>query len=338
MWLAAAALGGCVMDEAADTGNLESADSVYQWSEDVQIPNQQSDGQVALAAHGTGLYMAMYDDGTLKVSHFTGSGWSSAQAVPNQLEPMWSPALGDFNGKLTLVYQPKDQNRLVMQTSTDGATWTSPVTAGSSLWDHQLPPWLDHSSPAATVHHGNLYVAYCERSSSGLGAVRVDKYDGTAWTLSKLYYVPTGAYQQNTCQRVALASLPDGRLDVTWSWRYWVTYPSKTIDYFMSHAFAHGTGVTWDAAATAIDSMKTKTGISIATCNGKTHMTHGGYSTAIEIWWTELDPGSGTWYPNVRVPDQASGGGATVGCYRGTRTIMVHNGGYPQLWWSEFGL
>ena len=64
-------------------------------------------------------------------------------------------------------------------------------------------------------------------------------------------------------------------------------------------------------------------------------MVHGGLSDPGEIWWSFRD--GDTWFEDVRVPDQTSDGGAALGCFNGTRTVMVHNGGTTQLWWSEFG-
>src|SRR4029079_3974687 len=80
--------------------------------------------------------------------------------------------------------------------------------------------------------------------------------------------------------------------------------------------------------------MKSKKPISIVTCSNVTHLVHGGFSNDSEIWWTER---SGShWNADVRVPNQASEGGAALGCLG--RPVMVHNGGYSQLWWSYFGL
>jgi hypothetical protein len=327
---------GCMTpgDDGVETATEEAADSVYQWTDDVQIAGMTSPYQVGLASHGDGLHMVFTGDNSMLYrSHFTGAGWSTVHAVPNQ-SAAYGPALADFDGKLTLVYHAKGQNRLLMSTSTDGATWSSPVTAGTSLWNYTL----DYA-PALAVHRGLLYAAYCENLGT-TQRVQIDRFDGTTWTSAKTYALTIYPNTTNTCKHVALASLPDGRLDVTWTWEGDYRSPdgsSSSVDWYMVNAFAHGAGVTWDSAPSGMGGMKSKKPPSIVTCAGKTHLVHGGYSNPLEIWWTLLDPATGTWNPDVRVPDQASDGGAALGCYGGTRTLMVHDGGYTPLWWSEFG-
>ena len=322
------------VDSTSDDEQASTPDSVYRWTDDVEIGGSMtSPYQVGLASHGTGLNMVFTGNNTmLYTSHFTGSGWSTVHGLPNQSAD-YGPALADFNGALTTVYHAHGQNRLLMSTSTDGATWSTPVTAGTALWNHTL-----EYAPALAVHRGALYAAYCENVGDHDRA-HVDRFDGTTWTLAKVYDLPITQYNADNstythqCKHVALASLPDGRLDLTFT--QYSLYGS-TDDWTMHNAFATGTTVAWPSTYASISTMKSKKPPSITTCNAVTHLVHGGFSNPLEIWWSVYDYTAKAWNTNVRVPDQASDGGAALGCYNGTRAIMVHNGGYTPLWWSEY--
>jgi hypothetical protein len=80
-------------------------------------------------------------------------------------------------------------------------------------------------------------------------------------------------------------------------------------------------------------SFRSKKALSITTCAGNTHFTHGGDDNPNEIWWTYRV--GNEWLDDVRVPNQASSGGATLGCANGV-PYMIHNGTDDQLWYSEF--
>ena len=82
--------------------------------------------------------------------------------------------------------------------------------------------------------------------------------------------------------------------------------------------------------------MKSYKPMSVVTCNGVTHLVHGGYSTITEIWWSYRN--GGDWVTDMKVPNQWSGAGPTLGCFDDTDAIMVHNvSGGTNLMWSIFG-
>jgi len=310
--LAAALTGGCAVDDM--TTATEQAASVYQWTDDVQIAGQASEYQVGLAMLGDKVHMVHTngDNPTVLASRLQAGSWSAP--LVTGMAASYGPALTVWRNQLVAVYHQAGQNRLMMSTSLDGSYWTTPVTAGTSLYNRSL-----NYAPAAIALNGRLYVAYCE--TDGFDKVRIDTYDGTTWWQEHAYSVE--GYQ---CKGVAFAVLPDGRIDLI----YDVYYAGTSSTWHMYEAIMDGT--LWSNPT--LLAMKSKKPPALVTCGGLTHMVHGGYSTPDEIWWTTRE--GGHWNGDVRVPDQASHGGAALGCYQNTTPVMVHNGGYDQLWWSEY--
>lgn len=307
------AVAGCLAgDPALDTD--DSALSVWQWTDDVQIPTQSSSYQVGLAPLGSNLHMVFTQStGELATSRFDGSRWATRTALGTYAD--YGPALVNHNGRLVALYHARGQNRLLMTTSADGQSWTVPVNAGTTLGADTLL-----YAPAAVVHGGDVYVGYCRRTSAG-DRVRIERLSAGVWTEAASY--PT-AFR---CKHVAMGTLPDGRLDILW------TMESNATGWWYLAEVA-GLGRPSSSWPLVANPMKSKKPPSIATCNGVTHLVHGGDSTPSEIWWSFAN--SGRWFADIKVPNQSSDGGAAIGCLAGRRAIMVHNGGYPQLWWSEF--
>lgn len=310
-----AASGCAISDEDTRLGSTEGALSVWQWTDDVQIPSQSSQYQPGLAYYGGRLHMVhngSSNPSELWWSRWNGSSWTTNVKLTHTATG--GPALAVFDGELVMIYRAAGQNRLLMSRSR-GTSWSSPVTAGTSLGSSQL-----RAEPAVAVHQGNLYAAYCK----GIG-VQIDRYDGASWT-SAGFLAPPSALG---CEHVEIASLPDsGRLHVVYSVGHLQPYPGTYL-----YEVTSATGTSWTAPAYMHQSSEKE--ISIVTCDGITHMVHGGNATPREIWWAFRDHGA--WTEDVTVPNQASEGGSALGCFAGTRTLMVHNGGTHQLWQSEFG-
>jgi len=316
---------GCVLDDP-DLGTDESEISVWQWTDDVQIPEQSSQFQVGLAPLGNKLHMlaANGSSGELYWSQFNGQGWTGRTPLGQYAD--YGPALTEHNGQLVTIYHRRGQNRLMMSTS-NGETWSTPVTAGTSLG-----LWSLHYAPAVVSHDGELYVAYCRHSSYYGEEVRVDRLEGTSWRYAAEFVPPYGA----ECKHIAMASLPDGTLNVVWTQYKDNDWPTDDAwDVFE----VKGSGPPMSSwPIRIIQPAQSKKPPSMVTCDGLTHLVHGGFSNPDEIWWAAREGGPAVnWTVNVKVPDQASSGGAALGCFDGTRTLMVHNGGTSQLWWSEFG-
>jgi hypothetical protein len=309
-------------EDSLDTSSVDSEASVYQWGDDVQIPNTSSDYQVGLAELGGRLHMiyrAANDNLVnyqLKWARFTGSSWAAPTTIPNTAAD-YGPAVAVFNNQLTVAYHAYGQNRFLMTTFVNNA-WTTPVTAGTSVGSSTI-----RYAPALSVQSNRLFMAYC-KDSSDHDRVQVDRFDGASWTSAATYDIPTVYH----CKHVTIAALPNNRFDVMWD-----VESDNTGNYLVYEAT--GAGTPSSGVIPHYTSMMSKKPISIVTCNGLTHFVHGGNSTPREIWWTDLEGGS--WIGDAKVPNQASEGGAVLGCL-GTRTFMVHNGGTPQLWMSEFGL
>jgi hypothetical protein len=301
---------GCAAE--VDTSTTSGDISVWQWADDVQIPNQFSVGHVGLAAFGGRVHQlhTIGSTGPLAWSIFNGETWSTEVELAQHADGV--PAMTVFNNRIAAVYKPAGQNRLVMMMS-DGHSWSTPVNAGTTIGTATLV-----TTPAVAVQAGVLYAAYCVRKSDG-DHLRVDRFS-TEWSM----VTETDAYF--SCRHVALAALPDGRLDL-------IANTEGASSWYMEETMRQPQGTTWSALK--ILPMKSKKPLSIVTCGNTTHLVHGGYSTPSEIWWTTRDD-YGSWHDDVKVPNQASNGGATLGCFQTTRPIMVHNGGSGQLWWSEF--
>lgn len=304
-------IAGCVDGEPLEN-ELESEATVYAWSDDVPISGQRTDHQVGLARFGTALHMAYNaGGGVLRWARFDGTSWTTAASMPGSVD--YGPALVAFNNRLYAIYKAQSQNRL-MVTSTTGNTWSTPATAGSTIGSGTIL-----SAPSAVVHGGVLYTGYCTRTPAG-DRVRIDRFDGATWQLVADYEAVF------RCQNVALASHPDGVFDILFD----------VVSGYSGNRYMYeirGTGApvpSWQRRFLPMTSAKP---MSVVTCNGITHLVHGGNATPREIWWTVRE--NGEWLGDTRVPNQASYGGSALGCF-GTQTIMVHNGGYPDLWWARY--
>jgi hypothetical protein len=300
-------LAGCATDY--DTGEVESASTVYDWSSDVQIAGATSAYQVGLASN----LMVRNVNGTLQTSRYSGGTWSSLYPVPSA-HADYGPALVVYGGDSYVLYHAQGENRLMMSHGWN-ANWSVPVTAGSTIGSATI-----NYAPAAVVYGSSLYAGYCTRSSTG-DAVRIDRYDGTTWT--KVIEYTSGL----RCKHVTLGVLPDGKLDILANFE-----SGFTGTWFMYEWRGTGSPQQWWARGSL--SMKSKKPMSIVTCDGVTHLVHGGNSSPNEIWWTVYE--NGDWVGDTRIPNQASSGGAALGCYYGGPTLMVHNGTDANLWFSTY--
>jgi hypothetical protein len=319
-FIIALAMTGCAFDDTEpelETGEVESESSVHQWQLRGAL-NQKSEWQVGMAYYGGRLQMVHNGHGTpseLWSTYFDGTRWSTNVKLTQR--STGGPALFVHGGQLKMVYRASGQNRLMMSTF-NGSTYGTPITIGSLLGYEQIK-----SEPTAAVYGGQLYVGYCTN-----GSIRVDRFNGAQWSLVYQNVLSSSA----SCEHVELAVIPDtGQLhfEVASIWDPGYGDPSHTI-----YETRTSNGTSWTAPA-ILQNKKTKQPMSIVSCGGVTHLTHGGYSNASEIWWSERI--NGAWYHDYRLPGHQSWGGAALGCY-GTRAIMVHNGLYGDLQWLEFGL
>jgi hypothetical protein len=308
----AASLAGCVSEDI-ELAETESELSVWQWTDDVKIPNQASSYQPGLASFAGRLRKIHTKAGStqLQISGFDTVLWSTPVNLP--LYADYGPALTVLGSRLATVYHAAGQNRLLMATSIDGVNFSIPVTAGRSLERATL-----RYAPSIAAKGDLLYAAYCVTDQYG-NHVWIDRmYTTGVWAPVKQFDVP------GTCKHVALG--------VENSLTMHLVYTFETSSsWYLAHS--RMSVDTWSTPV--VGSMKSKKPPSIVTCNGVTHLVHGGYSNPDEIWWSFLNLGA--FVGDAKVPNQASSGGAALGCHANT-AYMVHNGGYSDLWWSEFGL
>lgn len=324
--LLSSALAGCVAPDDPGVSTVESNSSVYQWSDDVHTGGR-SGYQPGLASFGGRLHMLATNMDLVTINgvtvpyhriewqRFNGSSWSAP--VWTNLYSDYGPALAVLNNRLVAVYHAQNQNRLVMSTSDGTNGWSTPVNAGTTLNSTTL-----RYAPALAVRDGVLFAAYCINDSAG-DHIRIDQYASSTWSTVKTINPPDGG----TCKGVSIALEPDNRFrmvfNVEWSSDIWGFYETRDS----------GVATSWSTPV-RFSNKYTKKPPSIVYCNGTTHMLHGGYSSPSDIWWSDRE--NNAWIDDQKVPSQTSDGGAAVACYNGTRPIMVHNGGYDDMWWSEF--
>lgn len=308
----ATALTGCVSDDL-ETSTTESDLSVYGWLDDTKIPYDASSYQVGLSPLGATLHMMYTDSGSHLIKHgtFDGSQWGRTNT---NLQADYGPALATFNNQLYTIYHSAGQNRLLMSTSSDGTTWSAPVAAGAALDGATL-----RYAPGAGVMNNILFIAYCIHDATG-DHVRVDQKLSSSWTTKQTYDV------YGTCKSAALGPTPDHGLRLIFN------EESPDGTWYMNDVRLYGDAGT--SYGPYLLTFRSKKPSSVMTCNSVLHMVHGGNSSPEEIWWTYLGT-DGRWVQDHRVPSQASNGGAQLGCFN-NRLMMVHNGGYDQLWWSEY--
>ncbi len=304
----ATAVSGCTSEADFETGELASELTANGWLNDLQI-GVASHYQVGVAGQDI-----LYRDssGRLRPASFDGTRWSIG--LQTTLQADYGPALVEHGGQLVTIYHSAGQNRFLMSTSPTGDYWsaptavTLPVPANSTL----------RYAPAAASFNNMLHLGYCYRDPYGERASIARLENGT-WRSLKTWAFPDG-----TCKSFAFGRSSDGTL------LYMFTTEAPSTWYMYDGTISTSGSVSVGRML----SFKSKKPGSIVTCGGITHMVHSGYSTPDELWWTyrRVD---GTWAPDARIPGQASNGGAALGCF-GTRTIMVHNGGYDDLWWSEY--
>ncbi len=322
---------GCVdaADDAPDLGESTDELSVWQWPDDVQVPLQDSTRQVGLSWWNDRLHMVYTDYSSasstnLKWSRYDGTSWSGELSVGQNSDS--NPTLAPFGDRLQLIYKPVGQNRLMM-TSTGGSVWTSPVTIGRSLGSTSI------RSPSALAYNGKLYVAYCAHDSQNRGHVYVDRFDGTQWIAYSSWQISSGG---PLCQSVVMAYMPDTEeIELI----YTVVHANGGVPYsaIVRRRGTIGRSVSVWYSPEVLPSMKSAKPLSVVSCNGETHLTHGGFDGSItEIWWSYR--ANGNWVNSQRVPNQWSGAGATLGCFDDTETVMVHNvSGGTDLMQSIFG-
>lgn len=311
------AVAGCATDDMLDTGEVElELHSVWQWTFPTQFnPVQASKYQVGLAPFNGQLHMVHSGSSNpqeLWWSKFNGSSWS--QNVKLSQTSTGGAALVVHQSQLAMIYRAYGQNRLMKSTSNGIGTFGTPVTIGAGLGSESL-----QGEPAATVYGGQLYVAYCTNS-----AVHVDQLVGSSWTQRMRF--PFGS---NGCEHVEIAEVPGNGLHLLVE-----THISFGGGSYPIYESLSSDGTNWTGIIST--GMQTKQPISVVTCNGITHLTHGGVSDENDIWWSEWDHGA--WSPDIEMPNRGSLGGAALGCYGGTRTLEIHPAGGNRLYQSEFGL
>jgi hypothetical protein len=313
----AAAVSGCISEDL-ETSEIESALSADGWTNDIQVPSQASPYQVGLATYANRLYMVYRPGGSsqLRTASFDGNSWSSYST--SNLQGDYGPALAATSTGLVTVYKSYGQNRLLMARGT-GNGWGAPVQVGATL-----PSGSSYRyAPAVAVLGTTIHIAYCYRDQWGERAA-VDRLENTTWRRLDTTYLT-----DSNCKSVALGRTGDGRL----AFLFTTEYPGGILDSSVWRMYDSFVDTNGNVTSQRLLTMTSKKPASVATCGGITHMVHGGNASPDSIYWTHLV--NGQWPQDAVVPSQASHGGAQVACL-GTRAFMVHNGGYDQLWWSEY--
>ena len=318
------AAAGCALSEEPDLSSMESALSPEQWDDGRWVDHaQRSNYQVGLASFGGRLHMLYRTDNLsggvwgsvnrpeLKWSRFNGTSWSEPVQL-DALQADYGPSMTVWNDQLVTIYNSYGENRLLMSTSR-GQEWSTPVTAGTSLGTSKLA-----YAPAVVNYRNVLYVAYC-REDSDRDRVQVDRFNGYEWTSAATFDV-TSPWK---CKSVAAAALPGPKFRLVWNYHDPRTFGGHIPDWRVSEV--SGSAVTSNLVRTSLSDEtgnRSKKPMSIAHCDGVTHLLHGGYGDPEDIRWQAIE--NGQWGPSLWVPGKQSYGGAQLACF-GTRPIMVHN-------------
>ena len=320
----AATMSACAIEpDEVDSTSVESAATVTQWLDDVQVPNQMSAREPALAYYGGKLHM-VHNGNTypndLWWSTFDGATWSPNVKLSG-FESDGGPALVPYAGRLYMAFHRAGANELDIST-TAGGSWTTPSVVH--------PPYYVtfRHAPSATVYGTKLYVASCFTSTNGNQGIILESFDGTTWSNT---IVDTAMYW-GTCEAVALQPI-DGQLHLLTTWHYHSTYLGTTLidqtpiyEAVLLPTYAEVDGMYMDSRLPP----------AMTTCNGYVFLVHSGDSTPDQIWWSYRPAtGGGSWSPNERLTNQTSDGGSGIGCFDGT-PIIAHNGGTNQLWWASY--
>ena len=325
-----AAVPACV-DDGTDPELGEAIDDlvVSQWPDDVTIPGKATSRPVALTPWNGRLSMFYTDAAVSPGTEILWSWWDGASWSPSLTTGRFTttrPAATTFNNRLTMVYRPSGQNGLVM-TSTGTLTWTAPVAAGRSLAIGNYAA----TNPSLLEYGGKLYLAYCANNGAS-SYVNVDRYDGTSWAAYR--QIPVSYVGSTYCQSALIAAMPDtGEVEVIWN-TVWNASNGIIYNpvYRQRGTIGRSTSV-WYSTETL--PMKSSRPLSVVTCNGNTHLVHGGWTNDTELWWSYRS--GGAWVTDAKIPNQWSAAGATLGCLNGTYPLMVHNvSGGTQLMQSLF--
>jgi hypothetical protein len=311
----AAGAAACIADDEVALDEITSDLSVWSWTDDVRIPNQNSAEQVGLAHWNGSTYMV--HNGVSSPSELwwsrrneaTGT-WSTNVKIPNQRAD-GGPTLFVVSNQLRMIYKVESQNAYVMSTFNAGTgAWSTPVGAGAPS-----APAIDlRSGPDAVVVGGRVYMAYC-KADRGTDMPQVDVLDGGQWR-------PVVTFPSVRLCRFPTIGASGSTLHVGWAAPSEVQLVDGTIS---------GSTVSWFPVQRM--TWRSLTPMSIVACGGNTHLVHGGFGGETEIWWSYREGNS--WVQDVRVPNQTSIDGAALACANGV-PLMVHNGGDSQLWSSEY--
>ena len=313
---------GCMSDDGLELSEAFEELAVSQWQDDIRVDGQSSAKQPGVAWFNNRVHMVHNGSGDAKelwysVRDEVRKSWSTNFKIQN-LRADGGPSLVAWDGRLTMII--RQGNRLVMSKMNGDQSWSLPAQIGTGV--------ATRSAPSAVVTGGKLYVGYCDSNGP-----RVDVLDGPAGQWAPSWSTSDGDYD---CQTVALgADDTRGILHVGYTtfWTAWWT-GTEFWQVNTSKAVVRNGNATWDANP-VFHEMDSKKPMSITTCNGVTHLVHGGNADPNGIYWTTFDYAAGRWLPDAKVPSQASDDGAQLGC-AGSTAFMIHNGGTDQLWYSEF--
>ena len=306
-------LAACVPPTDDDLSAYESELSVTSWSDDEQIPNQQSAYAPALVWWDGLLHMVhngSSDPSQLWTSDFNGSSWSTNVKIRDGVTGR--PALTVMpDGTLVMVYQA---NGLVIERRASRSSGRVRATLA-------LPDLAVGSKPSVAAHAGTLYVAYCDDEKVALDEV-IGRIATRVWTRT----VPNGG----TCYGTSLASF-NSELHLVWTERFETDYAGVIRTTHPMKELVMGR-TTRTVQALPMNSAQP---VSMTVCDGWVHLMHGGDWNSQELWWTyRAASGTSSWATNERV--QGSHDGAGIGCRAGT-PIMVHPGVTTNhLWYSTF--
>jgi hypothetical protein len=206
------------------------------WTNDIQIPNQQSARKVSLAAFNGYLYMlhsgvANWDDVWMSRFNPTTQQWSPNTKLAYQ--SAGSTAIAAFNGRLQIVGVNPANSQLWMASMNTAEAFTPAAL---------LPGQFSGSAPSLAVYAGRIYLAHRAASTS---AIVYNSFDGAHWGTEQV--VPAGFLGNGITGATPAIAAHDGYLHLVHTlyegggYIYWTYFDGTT----WASEVTIGTLVSW---------------------------------------------------------------------------------------------
>lgn len=317
-------------ETTASTDSTSEALSVYQWSNDFQAGNNQSnvDASVATFNYNGHDYSLMVHNGDWSNTH--GLYWSWSNDGINwqddaNIDGMYSentPEIASFNGNLYMVHSGDHGSTSVYMARFNPATWS---------WGHDflVPGLSSFGAPALASFNGSLYIVGVSPTGGQIWQATMSTSEVFS-TATNIAGAITSSGTATTAPSLAVYCTRAGGfcLNPTLELAYRATNGNVMMSGLQVPFGRRGTPTWWTPWIVVNQDgtpKQTSAQPAIASYNGTLHMIlrNGGFDD--RIMWTYL---VGTqWTDNLAIFAQRMWGAASL-APRADRLVMVHSAGY----------